>query len=82
MYVVPLNLMEIPLQKSKDASNNFSEAVITLTGRCEVNSEVKITQSCLILCNPMEYTVHGFLQARILEWVTFPFSRGSSQPRG
>ena len=29
----------------------------------------------------MEYTIHGILQARILEWVTFPFSRGSSQPR-
>ena len=29
----------------------------------------------------MDYTVHGFLQARILEWVAFPFSRGSSQPR-
>ena len=29
----------------------------------------------------MDYTVHGILQARILEWVTFPFSRGSSQPR-
>ena len=28
------------------------------------------------------YTVHGILQARILEWVAFPFSRGSSQPRG
>ena len=33
------------------------------------------------LCNPMDYTVHGILQARILEWVAFPFSRGSSQPR-
>jgi len=29
----------------------------------------------------MDYTVHGILQARILEWVTLPFSRGSSQPR-
>ena len=29
----------------------------------------------------MDYTVHVILQARILEWVTFPFSRGSSQPR-
>ena len=29
----------------------------------------------------MGYTVHGILQARILEWVAFPFSRGSSQPR-
>ena len=29
----------------------------------------------------MDYTVHGILQARILEWVAVPFSRGSSQPR-
>ena len=29
----------------------------------------------------MEYTVHGILQARILEWIALPFSRGSSQPR-
>ena len=29
----------------------------------------------------MDYAVHGILQARILEWVAFPFSRGSSQPR-
>ena len=32
-------------------------------------------------CNPMDYTVHGILQVRILEWVAFPFSRGPSQPR-
>ena len=48
----------------------------TLWGR-----EVKVAQSCPILCNSMGYTVHGILQARILEWVAFPFSRGSSQPR-
>ena len=44
--------------------------------------KVKVTQSCLTLCNPMDYTVHGLLQVRILEWVAFPFSRGSSQSRG
>ena len=33
------------------------------------------------LCDPMDYTVHGLLQARTLEWVAFPFSRRSSQPR-
>ena len=44
-------------------------------------SEVKLVQSCLTLCDPMDYTVHGILHARILEWVVFPFSRGSSQPR-
>ena len=43
--------------------------------------QVKVTQSCLSLCNPMDYTVHGILQARILEWVAISFSRGSSQPR-
>ena len=42
---------------------------------------VKVTQSCPTLCDPMHHTVHKILQARILEWVAFPFSRGSSQPR-
>ena len=44
-------------------------------------SEVKVTQLCPTLCNPMDYTVHEILQARIPEWVAFPFSRESSQPR-
>ena len=44
-------------------------------------SEVQVAQSCLTLCNSMDYTVCGILQARILEWVAFPFFRGSSQPR-
>ena len=43
--------------------------------------KVKVTQLCPILCDPIDYTVHGILQARILEWVAVPFSRGSSQPR-
>ena len=43
--------------------------------------EVKVTQTCLTLCDPMDYTVHGILQARILEWVDSPFYRRSSQPR-
>ena len=42
---------------------------------------MKVIQSCPALCYPMDYTVHGILQARILEWVAFSFSRGSSQPR-
>ena len=42
---------------------------------------LKLAQSCLTLCDPMDYTVHGILQARILEWLVFPFFRGSSQPR-
>ena len=48
--------------------------------------KVLVAQSCLTLCNPMDYnppgsSVHGILQARILGWVAIPFSRGSSQPR-
>ena len=40
--------------------------------------KVKITHLCLTFCDPMDCIVHGILQARILEWVAFPFSRGSS----
>ena len=45
-----------------------------------------VAQSCLILCDPMDYgptgsSVHGFLQARILDWVAIPFSRISYWPR-
>ena len=48
--------------------------------------EGEVTQSCLTLCNPVDcsppgFSVHGILQARILEWVTISFSRGSSRPR-
>ena len=44
---------------------------------------VLVTQSCLTLCNPMDcsppsFTVHGILQARILEWVAISFCRGPS----
>ena len=45
------------------------------------NHLLKVAQSCPSLCNLKDYTVHGILQARILECVAFPFSRGSSQPR-
>ena len=46
----------------------------------------KLLQSCPNLSNPMDCSppvssVHGILQARILEWIAISFSRGSSQPR-
>ena len=44
--------------------------------------KVKVAQSCPTVDDPMFYTVHGILQARILEGVAFPYSRRSSQPRG
>ena len=43
--------------------------------------KIFILNECSTHCNPVDYTVHGILQARKLEWVTFPFSRESFQPR-
>ena len=47
---------------------------------------VLVAQSCLIVCDSTDYSlpgssVHGIFQAKILDWVAIPFSRGSSQPR-
>ena len=47
----------------------------------EIKLRLLVAQSCLTLCDPMDYSppgfsVHGILQARILEWVAIPFSRG------
>ena len=53
---------------------------------CNSISPVLVTQSCLILCNPVDYSlpgssVHGISQARILKWVAISFCRASCQPR-
>ena len=50
------------------------------------NCDVLVAQSCPTLCDPVDCSppgssVHGILQARILEWVVIPLSKGSSQPR-
>jgi len=77
-----------PIQTLIQATNVFllDHKICLLTGlssSCKV--KVKVPQSCPTLCNPMDWSppgssVHGILQARILEWVAVPFSRGSSQP--
>ena len=51
-----------------------------------MKSESQVAQSCPTLCDPVDCSppgssVHGILQARILEWVAISFSRGSSRPR-
>ena len=51
-----------------------------ITDSMDKRVKVKVTQSCLTLCDPMDYMVPGILQARILEWIAFHFSRGSSNP--
>ena len=64
-------------------ANIFSQPVAFnfLSNLFHLMSEVKVAQLCPTLCDPMDYRVQGILQERILEWVAFPFSRGSSQPR-
>ena len=82
-----LCLVRIHLLKNRGLSSLILFGSLLMTnGSCAdllyvVPSKVKVAQSCLTLCDPMDYTVHGILQAMILEWVAFPFPRGSSQPR-
>ena len=69
----------IPSQKSEQDGERENIHIYTHTHKPQ--KRVKVTQSCLTLCDPMDYLDHEILQARILEWAAFPFSRGSSQPR-
>ena len=64
--------------RGRDSKGVWGGHVHTAIFKSEV--KVKATQSCPTLCDPMNYTVHGILQARMLEWVTISFSRGSSNP--
>ena len=81
--------LESPCAATKDATwCNDQLHVTTKTWCSQTNIFLKNShnkkenaQLCLTLSNPIGYTVYRILQARILEWVAFPFSRGSSQPR-
>ena len=42
--------------------------------------KVKVTQLCPTLCDPLDYTVHGIFQARILEWIAFPSPEDLPKP--
>ena len=116
--VLSRNTSQHPRRFTSDAYFTLHKIV---TRSDEAGMKVKVTQSCPTLCNLMDYTVHGILQARIrdwdiqypllhgifptqglnpgllhcrqilyqlshqgspriLEWVAYPFSRGSSQP--
>ena len=58
----------------------------SVTWEALTQGESEVAQSCLTLCNPMDYSlpgssIHGIFQARIPEWVAISFSWRSSQPR-
>ena len=78
---LPNKEMEPESLKSLALARGFFTTSATWEALLLTWSEVKVTQLCPTLCNPVGYAVYGILQARILEWVAFPFSRGSSQPR-
>ena len=66
---------------SQEIKGSMNQVASGSQKRQEGVVKVKVAQLCPTLCKPMDCIVHGILQARILEWVAFPFSRGSSQPR-
>ena len=72
-------------QKRKEKKRKFPSHTALLDNHSVLDIsifvKVKVTQSCPAFCDPVDYTIHGILQARILEWLAIPFSRGSSQPR-
>ena len=82
---IPLYVHHITFVRPSASGHSACFHVLSIINSAAVNIghmvNMKGVQSCLTLCDLMAYTVHGILPARILEWVAFPFSRGSSQPR-
>ena len=70
----------LTISSSAVHSSSFAFSVSQHWGGISI-VKVKVSQSCPILCDPMDYTVYRILPARTLEWVAMVFSRGSSQPR-
>ena len=52
----------------------------TLILKIWTSVKVQVARLCPTLCDPVDYTIHGILQARIVEWVAFPFSRNTTLP--
>ena len=72
-----------PIQPSHPLSSSFPPAPNPSQHQVSLG---EVTQSCLTLCDPVDcdllgFSVHGILEARILEWIAISFPRGSSQPR-
>ena len=73
--------LENTKQEKMQSTRTHTSKLTTLKPRYNLFNwkKVKVTHSCPALCDPIDYTVHVILQARILEWVASPFSRESSQ---
>ena len=85
LYTFLFLILNVPLKESPASSADL--LVFFSPFPFSVCMHAKSFHSCPALCNPMDYSppgssVHGILQARILEWAAISFSRGSLQPRG
>ena len=80
LKILQASLQQYVNQELQDVQARFRK------GRRRKKERNEVAQSCLTLCDPVDCSppgssIHGILQARILEWVAISFSRGSSQPR-
>ena len=83
MYVCVSESLCCTLEASRNCKLTYFEKKIKNE---KVPRKSESPQSCLTFCDPMDCSppdssVHGILQAKILEWAAISFSRGSSQPR-
>ena len=80
-------ILLMSLASSRMSTSGVSFSSLGLLLNITFSVTVLVIQSCPTLWDSMYYSspgspVHGILQARILQWIAIPFSRGSSQPRG
>ena len=86
-YLMPLIMQHTHTQSAvRGYRQCFRGTSFTLAGHGEICGTVLCAQSCPTLynpmdCSPLDSSVHGIFQARILEWVVISSSRGSSWPR-
>ena len=72
--------LHVTIRDKPSHPRNQGEKKQNKTLKVKNEGEIPSVRSCPTLCNSIDYTVHGIFQARILEWVAFSFSKGSSQP--
>ena len=70
--------IELPKGEQREARDNLLYLIVTL---CVLSYFSCARLFAALDCGPPGFSVQGILQARVLEWVIIPFSRGSSQPR-